>query len=294
MTTLRIPRRLGEIAARPDGGDLAGWLAALPDVVAELAERWGLRLGEPYEPGGQCSWVAPAANAVGEALVLKVGWRHPEADHEAAALRLWSGNGAVRLIAAGTFDRTSALLLERCEPGGPLGGALPEPEQDVVVAGLLRRLWATPPDGHLFRPLRLMCEQWAGEFETRNPCAAGGGVEPGLARAAMALWRELPRSASEQVLLCTDLHAGNVLAARREPWLVIDPKPYLGDPTYDALQHMLNCAERLLDDPAAFARRMAGLLDLDPARLRLWLFARCVQESLDEPPLAGVAARLAP
>lgn len=35
-------------------------------------------------------------------------------------------------------------------------------------------------------------------------------------------------------LLCTDLHAGNVLAAGRESWLATDPKPYLGDPTYDA------------------------------------------------------------
>lgn len=38
---------------------------------------------------------------------------------------------------------------------------------------------------------------------------------------------------------------------------------------------------------------MAGLLDLDADRLRLWLFARCVQECLDQPVLYEVAARLA-
>ena len=32
------------------------------------------------------------------------------------------------------------MLLERCEPGTLLR-ELPEPEQDVVLAGLLRRLW---------------------------------------------------------------------------------------------------------------------------------------------------------
>jgi len=42
------------------------------------------------------------------------------------------------------------------------------------------------------------------------------------------------------VLLATDLHAGNVLRAQREPWLVIDPKPFLGDPAYDATQHLFN------------------------------------------------------
>jgi len=39
------------------------------------------------------------------------------------------------------------------------------------------------------------------------------------------------------MLLATDLHAGNVLPAAREPWLVIDPKPFTGDPAYDATQH---------------------------------------------------------
>jgi streptomycin 6-kinase len=94
--------------------------------------------------------------------------------------------------------------------------------------------------------------------------------------------------------LLTDLHHFNVLAARREPWLVIDPKPYVGDPAYDALQHMLNFPDRLAADPGGLADRMARLLDLDPRRVRLWLFARCVQESVDEPALREVAARLAP
>jgi streptomycin 6-kinase len=106
--------------------------------------------------------------------------------------------------------------------------------------------------------------------------------------------RELPSSADRSVLLCIDLHAGNVLAARREPWLVIDPKPFIGDPAYDAVQHMLNCDERLATDPAGLSQRMAGLLDLDPERLRLWLFARCAQESLHDLTMRELARRLAP
>ena len=96
------------------------------------------------------------------------------------------------------------------------------------------------------------------------------------------------------MLLCTDLHAGNVLAARPEPWLVIDPKPFIGDPAFDAVQHMLNCDERLADDPVALARRMAGLIDLDLERVRLWLFARCVQESLRDATMREPARSLAP
>ena len=69
-------------------------------------------------------------------------------------------------------------------------------------------------------------------------------VDPGVARAAMSLFRELPAAAPDSVLLVTDLHHDNVLASEREPWLAIDPKPYTGDPAYDVLQHMLNFPER--------------------------------------------------
>ena len=53
------------------------------------------------------------------------------------------------------------------------------------------------------------------------------------------------------MLLATDLHAANVLRAEREPWLVIDPKPFIGDPAFDATQHLFNCRARLHADPAA-------------------------------------------
>lgn len=287
-----IPANLRASAQDRENGELRAWASRLPDLVAMLADRWSLQLGEPYEPGGHCSWVAPARGRDGEDLVLKLGWRHPDTEHEADALRAWAGSGSVLLHAAETFDSTSALLLERCIPGDPLS-TLPEPEQDVVVAGLLRRLWAQPVDPQPFRPLGQMCEDWAAEFE-EELAASSEPVDPGLAREAMTLFRELPGSAADTVLLCTDLHAGNVLVAEREPWLAVDPNPYVGDPAYDALQHMLNCTERLHEDPVAFAGRMAALLELDPERLRLWLFARCVQECLGEPELSEIAVRIAP
>jgi streptomycin 6-kinase len=215
-----------------------------------------------------------------------------EEAHEAEGLREWDGEGAVRLHAAEEFDDTIALLLERCVPGTALA-VRPESDQDTVLAGLLLRLWREPAPGHRFRPLQDMCEAWADAFEEK--VAAGRAmIDPGLPREGMAMFRALPATAERNVPLCTDLHAENVLAAEREPWLVIDPKPYLGDPTYDPLQHLLNCDERLQADPEDLARRMADLLGLDPERLRLWLFARCVQESPEWPSLAAVARRIAP
>lgn len=290
---MRIPPELADAVNEDDYPARLEWLAALPALVNEIASDWELELGDPYVPGGQCAWVAPARNAADDELVLKVGWRHREAEHEADALRFWDGDGAVRCLAARSLDDTTALLLERCTPGHQLR-LEPEPEQDEIIAGLLRRLWArAPEDGHPFASLDEMCGLWADSFEL-DYASDSRGLDPGLAREGIAMLRQLPGSANSRALLCTDLHAGNVLAAQREPWLVIDPKPYIGDPAYDVVQHMLNCDQRLADDPAALARRMAGLLDLEPERVRLWLFARCAQESLRDVTMREPARRLAP
>jgi streptomycin 6-kinase len=290
-----VPQYLAETASREQG--VRDWISGLPQIVAGLADRWSLRVGEPFQPGGQCSWTAPVTGPADASLVLKVGFPFPggEERDEAAGLRVWAGNGTVRLHAACAGESAYGLLMERCLPGTPLGQSLPEPEQDQVVAGLLVRLWAQPHTGYPFRPLAQMCAAWADEFE-REYAAAGAAdrIDPGLARAGIALFRDLPGTADAQVLLCTDLHGDNILAAQRAPWLVIDPKPYVGDPAYDVLQHMLNCEDRLAADPAALAARMAGLAGLDAGRVRQWLFARSVQESAGWPLMREVARRLAP
>ncbi len=294
MIQITIPRQLADAVDEDDLPARLDWLAALPELVKDIAGGWELEVGDPYLPGGQCAWVAPARNPAGDWLVLKVGWRHREAEHEGDALRFWDGDGAIRCLATRAFEDTTALLLERCVPGVALGSSLPEPEQDVVLARLLRRLWEhDPPGGHPFGSLQAMCDRWADEFaidfETDQR-----GLDPGLAREGISALRGLPGSADHRVLLCTDLHAGNVLAAQREAWLVIDPKPFVGDPAYDAVQHMLNCDERLATDPAELSRRMAGLLGLDPDRVQSWLFARCTQEALHDVTMREPARRLAP
>jgi streptomycin 6-kinase len=305
MADFEFPRKLEEAAE--SGQDFAlvdhgvavvtrrAWMVDLPRVVDELSRRWSLELGRPFQPGGQASWVAPARTKSGTRVVLKVAWPHDEALHEADGLRAWNGDGTVRLLDSLVSNETTALLLESCLPGSALSQTLPPREQDVILTGLLRRLWIEPPSAHPFRPLQAMCDWWADEYEEK---AAAVDRQPrldeGLSRAGIELFRSLPGTGEQAVLLFTDLHPDNVLAAVREPWLAIDPKPYVGDPTYDPLQHMLNFPDRLAADPAGFVLRMAHLLDLEAERLRQWLFARCVQESIDQPHLLSVIIKIAP
>jgi streptomycin 6-kinase len=275
VATFPMPANL-LAASREDGR--GQWLRKLPGEIEDIAARWSLRLDVPFEPGGQTAWVAPALSPDHGDAVLKVVWRHMESEDEAAGLRAWDGQGAVRVFTDERLSMTTAaLLLERCRPGNMLKQHREE-EQDEVVSALLLRLWRTPAELGPFRPLQAMCDYWVDSFE-RKLAAGTIQVDPALAREGAELFRALPASAEEDVLLCTDLHAENVLAAEREEWLVIDPKPFVGDPTYDALQHLLNCEERLLADPLGLVRRVAGLLDLDAERLRAWLFARCVVDS---------------
>jgi streptomycin 6-kinase len=291
--TRSLREGVGQAGDGPDDRAFVAWVDALPEVIATVAARWRLELGAPFEPGGQVSWVAPTRGASGEAHVVKIGWPHDEAVHEPDALRLWGGDGAVRLHDAMEVDGAYALRLERCSPGTSLR-LLAVAEQDVVIAGLLRRLWVPPPAGHPFRPLAQMCRTWADRFEQRVAATPVTGLDVGLLRAGVAVLRELPDTAAESVVLCTDLHANNVLAAGRVPWLAIDPKPYVGDPAYDPVQHLLDCDERLAADAAGVTARMAGLLDVDVQRLRLWLFARCAEETLERPEFIDIAAELAP
>lgn len=171
----------------------------------ELVARWQLTLGEPF-PAGAGGRVYHVTCADGTPAVLKVSIPHREAEQEADALERWSGNGAIRVLERD--DERHALLLELCEPGTPLS-TLPLREAMDVLCELLPRLWVSA-DG--FHTLADELEHWDVDGRTRELAATQG----------------------ELVLCNQDLHGDNVLAAQREPWLVIDPKPLAAEREFQA------------------------------------------------------------
>jgi len=194
-----------------------------------------------------------------------------EGDHEIAALRFLDGDPTVRIL---EWDEWSnAMLLERCVPGTNLREMF-QPDQDVVIAGLLKRFWRSVEEPHRFRPLSEMTTHWIKEtLQTKALWHDSVLVNEGL-----FLLENLSAGNVSNVLLATDLHAGNVLRAEREPWLVIDPKPFVGDRAFDVTQHLLNSRSRLRLEPDATMRRMADLCEVDHDRVRLWTFARLAAE----------------
>jgi streptomycin 6-kinase len=252
------------------------WLARLPDVLRTLEHQWALTPDLPLEgEEPSCAYVAAVLTANKTPAVLKIAVPHMEGEQEIQGLRFWAGDPTVRLLRAD--DASGAMLLERCHPGTTLRG-LEECDQDVVISGLLHRLWRCPSAEYRFRPLSALMEFWGSETRMH----AEQWPDAGLVREGLRLFKELPANATRKVLLATDLHAGNALRAERESWLVIDPKPFLGDPTYDATQHLFNCGARMRSDPEGTMRRLADLLGVDYERLRLWTFARAAAEPHDD------------
>jgi streptomycin 6-kinase len=251
------------------------WLDSLPAVLAELTRRWSLRYGPPFDHANvTCSWVAPVVCANGMSAVLKLGMPHMEGASEIEGLRFWNGDPTVQVLQA-DID-LGAMLLERCHPGNSLHSE-PEHKQDTVIATLLKRLWepsASAKNLQQFRHLSDMLKFWRDETLGQ----AQLWPDAGLVQEGLRLWQMLGRPSPADALLATDLHAGNVLRSERKPWLVIDPKPFIGDRPYDVVQHLQNCEARLHADPIGMVKRLADLCEVDTERLRLWTFARAAAD----------------
>jgi streptomycin 6-kinase len=209
----------------------------------------------------------------GVAAVAKFGWPHPESQHEHLALRAWAGRGAVRLLQAD--PRRSVLLLERATPDRDLT-ALPVLEACEVVAGLYPQLHR-PAIPQLAR-LSDQAARWAGELSQLRSDAA---VPRRYVEQAAALAREFAADpATDGLLLHTDLHYFNVLAAERESWLAIDPKPLSGDPAYEVAPMLWNRWDEAVatgNIRNALLDRMYALVDaadLDEDRVRAWVVVR--------------------
>jgi streptomycin 6-kinase len=271
---LRVPAGLDWWREKPGGVE---WLSSLPSIVEACAEQWSLRVGAPFEPG-HVSLVVPVELEDGEPAVLKINFPDEESEHEPDALAHWDGRGAVRLLAYDEARR--ALLVERCEPGTELWSLQSDEEATRIAAEVLERLWGSTPPEHRFRTLANEAARWSIELPAEWE-AVGRPFERRLLEEAVAAAVELGPTQGEPMVLHQDFHGGNILRAQREPWLVIDPKPLIGEREFDAAS-LLRDRRWLLGQPndAARIRRRLDLLEselgLDRERMRRWGIAHAL------------------
>ena len=278
MTLISVPEKFAADTVTREGEAARRWLARLPELVGELCGRWGLRVtGDPLH--GYLALVLPVLR--GDArYALKVSWLDGETVNEAAALALWNGGGAVRLIDAD--DAAGALLLEWLDPLRSLKEA--DLSVAVPVAGrLLRRLAVPVPAQWPARPVPGL-GQWALDLAAELPgrWRATGRPFPqrrldAVVDAAAALTRR-----AGGLLANRDMHYQNVLAGEREPWLVIDPKVVRGDAEF-GLAPLLWRRLGEAGGPAGLRRRFDMVVDeagLDTELARGWTLLRAVDYQL--------------
>ena len=259
-------------------GEDAAFVRALPERLAELAARWSLTL-EPHFPGIAYNYVAPARRADGTSCVLKVSRFVEETRSEIAALRLWNGDGAARLLEAD--PEIGALLAERLQPGTMLSevAATDEDAATLITAGLLRHLWRPAPSDADLIPL----DRWCAAYDRNRQALAAGasGFPAALFQQADELRRDLLASTESPLLLHGDMHHYNVLRAERAPWLAIDPKGLLGDRCFDICQFLRNPLPAGV--PASVNSRRLDIfcaeLGLDRQRVKAWCLVHAVLDA---------------
>jgi streptomycin 6-kinase len=262
------------------GEDGLHWLQSLPLILEEISSTWDVRLKPPFQDMS-FNYVAPATRSDGSEVVLKVGVPNPELVTEIAALKAFSGNGAVTLYKAD--PELGALLLERLKPGIPVFNMRDDELATSVASEVIHRLQDSsenhddfPTVGDWFQGFKRLRDKFGGET----------GPFPGeLIDKAEVLSHDLHTSMETPTLLHGDLHHWNILSSERESWLAIDPKGVIGEPEYETGAWLRNPFPNILEMPnpvRMIARRIDQFSDelgFDRERLYGWGFAQAVLAS---------------
>ncbi|MCX5438108.1 aminoglycoside phosphotransferase family protein [Streptomyces sp. NBC_00569] len=269
-----IPDGLVESQYTYAGEPGRAFIAGLPARVEEFVERWDLRVDGPAMHG-MAALVLPVVRGDGTPAVVKFQILDEETEGEPVALRVWDGAGAVRLL--DHDDATGTMLLERLDSGRMLDSVEDSRKAVLVIAELLARLTSGPaPEG--MRRLSGIAADMLAQVPSALAAVPGPADRALLADCAAAV-REVADEAGDR-LLHWDLHFENVLAAEREPWLAIDPKPLAGDPGFDLKPAIDNRFDA--DEVVWRFDAMSGVLGLDRERARAWTLGRVLQDSLWE------------
>jgi streptomycin 6-kinase len=275
---VHLPADFMAQALHDDG--VVRWLAGLPRLIDSVLADWVLTVDGPVMTGSNAV-VLPVVDGAGAPAALKVGWPHWEAELEHLALRLWDGQGAVRLLRAN--PRRFALLLERADDQRDLN-ARPVLEACQTAAGLYRLLHR--PATEQFVRLSVLAADWARRLGLLHdhPLVPRRLVD----RAASLATAFATDPQTDGVLVHTDLHFDNVLGATRAPWLAIDPKPVSGDPHFEVAPLLWNRWEEVTASGnvrAAILDRLYTVIDaaeLGEDRVRNWVLVRQMVNALWE------------
>lgn len=209
------------------------FLANLPALISKASQRWGLT---NVQPSSTLSYNFVAfANRAGEQVVLKMGVPNREMKSEMAALRLFNGEGACRLI---DYDEEKCwMLLERLKPGVMLSTLEDDEEATHIAVDVMQKIWRPAPKDDIF--IRLT-DWFDGLKRLRSRFNGGTGPfnEKLVGRVEHSV-KEFFAENHKPVLMHGDFHHFNILSSERG-WLIIDPKGVIGPAGYEVGPLLIN------------------------------------------------------
>ena len=166
---MNLPSEFISTVTNTFGEDGEQLIANLPALIEEAASRWRLTNIQPVD-NLSYNFVAFAVSPLlmGEgagvrgktSVVLKIGVPRDELTSEIAALRLFNGEGACRLIDAD--EEKGFLLLERLNPGVMLSTMEDDEQATHIGAEVMQKIWRpidhvtlSDSEGSLTQPTRL-------------------------------------------------------------------------------------------------------------------------------------------
>jgi len=269
-------------------GDLGRrWLDELPLVVATLAERWELQIGDAFQ-GGTAAFVTSATEGSGRACALKVAMP-PEIDpiesfrRSVLVHQLAAGRGCAELI---RFDDSiPAMLLERLGPNlDDLG---------MSVSQILKAVTATLCS--FWQPLDEDCDlpsgpekaTWLVDFITTTWDELGRPSDRTVIEQAVRYCDERATAydPSRAVLVHGDAHGWNTLDAGGGTFKFVDPEGLRSERAHDLSVPMREYNQPLLiGDTPRLVRERAELLaswcGIDPQPVWQWGFIERVSTGL--------------
>ncbi|MFF2847051.1 aminoglycoside phosphotransferase family protein [Streptomyces sp. NPDC058001] len=272
LPDIEIPGELAATQTKINGAAGRAFIEGLPGRAAEYLDRWDLTVTGP-SMNGMAALVLPVVRSDGTPAALKMQIRDSESEHEWLALRLWDGAGTARLL---DHDKdTATLLLERLDESRHLSDVEDSRAAVRILADLLARLTALPGPVGVRRLADIATDMLTGlpDALPRVPDLAARRIVADCGAAV----REVLGEPGDR-LLHWDLHYDNILAAAREPWLAIDPKPLVGDPGFDLLPALGNRYDE--DEVLWRFDLMTDVLDLDRRRAAAWTLGRVLQNTL--------------
>ena len=237
------------------------FLESLPDLIAEASARWGLtnvvpsselsynfvafaRRGEVHSPNNTINNpnIGRGNPVPTNDVVLKMGVPNREIKSEMAALKLFNGEGACKLL---DYDEERCwLLLERLRPGVMLVEMEDDDERTHIAAEVMKKIWQPVGAQHAV-PLQdnfiQLADWFYGAFE-RMRKTFNGGTGPfneKLVERVESSVKDFFGENHSPVLMHGDFHHYNILSSERG-WLVIDPKGVIGPACYEVGPFMLN------------------------------------------------------